>query len=131
MLDPSDHTAALLLSQYDDEVKTVGADASATTGKPRVLFDALPITHAGRRVDLAARIAIGGAGVHAGITDVRMTLFDHSATIDGVKIPVVPAGQALYRATLSAPKAGNYDVVFEATLDGTNIRAIRELTVLP
>ena len=131
LLDPTDHSAALLLSQYDDEVKAVGADASATTGKPRVLFDALPITHAGKRVDLAAHIAVGNLGVRARISDVRMTLFDHSATIDGVKIPVVPAGQALYRATMSAPKAGNYDVVFEATLDGTNIRAIRELTVLP
>jgi len=130
-LDPTDHSAALLLSQYDDEVKAVGADASATTGKPRVLFDALPITHAGKRVDLAAHIAVGNLGPRARISDVRMTLYDHSATIDGVKIPVVPGGQALYRATMLAPKAGNYDVVFEATLEGTNIRAIRELTVVP
>ncbi len=131
LLDPTDHSAALLLSQYDDEVKAVGADASATTGKPRVLFDALPITHAGKRVDLAAHIALGNLGARAKISDVRMTLFDHSATIDGVKIPVIAGGQALYRATMLAPKAGNYDVVFEATLEGTNIRAIRELTVLP
>ncbi|HSO40326.1 MAG TPA: protein kinase [Labilithrix sp.] len=131
LLDPTDHSAALLLSQYDDEVKAVGADASVTTGKPRVLFDALPISHAGKRVDLAAHIAVGNLGVHAKITDVRMTLYDHSATVDGVTIPVVAGGQALYRATLTAPKAGNYDVVFEASLEGTNIRAIRELTVLP
>ena len=130
-LDPTDHSAALLLSQYDDEVNAVGADASATTGKPRVLFDALPVTHAGKRVDLAAHIAVGNVGPLARISDVRMTLFDHSLTVDGVKIPVLPAGQALYRATMRAPKAGNYDVVFEATLEGTNIRAIRELTVLP
>ena len=130
-LDPTDHSAALLLSQYDDEVKSVGAEGRANTGKPRVLFDALPLTHAGQRVDLAAHLALGSAGPRAKIADVRMTLFDHSATVDGIKIPVVVGGPALYRAIMVAPKAGNYDVVFEATLEGTNLRAVRELTVLP
>ncbi len=130
-LDPADHSAALLLSQYDDELRAAGADASITTGKPRVLFDALPPTHAGKRVDLAAHIAVGNLGTQAKISDVRMTLHDHSATVDGIKIAVVPSGQGLYRATIAAPKAGNYDVVFEATLEGSNMRAIRELTVLP
>ena len=32
---------------------------------------------------------------------------------------------------MTAPKVGNYDVVFEATLEGANVRAVRELTVLP
>ena len=131
LLDPTDHSAALLLSQYDDEVKAASADASATSGKPRVLFDALPITHAGKRVELAAHVTVGNLGVHVRITDVRMTLFDHSATVDGVKIPVVSSSQWHYRATIAAPKAGNYDVVFEAALEGASIRAIRELTVLP
>ncbi len=130
-LDPTDHSAAILLEQYDDEVKAIGTDASTTTGKPRVLFDALPITRAGKRVDLAAHIAVGSLGVRARITGVRMTIFDHSATVNGVALTVTPAGQHLYRATMGAPKAGNYDVVFEATLEGTNLRAVRELTVLP
>ena len=130
-LDPTDHAAALLLIQYDDEVKAAGVDASVAMGKPRVLFDALPVTHTGKRVDLAAHIAVGNLGEHAKIEGVRMTLYDHAAVGDGVKIPLVPAGQNLYRASIAAPKPGNYDVVFEATLEGANVRAVRELTVLP
>jgi len=127
-LDPTDHSAALLLSQYDDEVKQLGADASPTTGRPRVLFDAIPLTHAGQRVDLVAHVTAGAANTK--IADARMTLFDHSATIGGIPITVTYGGQGLYRATMPAPKPGNYDVVFEASIEGPNLRAVRELTVL-
>jgi serine/threonine protein kinase len=129
LLDPTDHTAALLLSQYDDEVRQLGADASPSTGRPRVLFDAIPIEHAGQRVELVAHVTAGAA--HTKIADARMTLFDHSATTGGVPIPVTFGGQGLYRATIVAPKAGNYDVVFEASIEGPNLRAVRELTVVP
>jgi serine/threonine-protein kinase len=128
-LDPTDHSAALLLSQYDDEVKQLGADASPTTGRPRVLFDAIPIVHAGQRVDMTAHVTAGAA--HAKIADARMTLFDHSATTGGVPIPVTYGGQGVYRATMPAPKPGNYDVIFEASIEGPNLRAVRELTVMP
>ena len=128
-LDPTDHSAALLLSQYDDEVKQLGADASPTTGRARILFEAIPLTHAGQRVDMVAHVTAGAA--RAKIADARMTLFDHSATTDGIPIPVTYGGQGLYRATIPAPKAGNYDVVFEASIEGPNLRAVRELTVMP
>ena len=128
-LDPTDHSAALLLSQYDDEVKQLGADASPTTGRPRVLFDAIPLAHAGQRVDLTAHVTAGAA--RSKIADARMTLFDHSATTGGIPLPVVYGGQGVYRATLPAPKPGNYDIVFEASIEGPNLRAVRELTVLP
>ena len=128
-LDPTDHSAALLLSQYDDEVKQLGADASPTTGRPRVLFDAIPLTHPGQRVDMVAHVTAGAA--HSKIADARMTLFDHSATTDGIPLTVSYHGQGVYRATVPAPKVGNYDVVFEASIEGPNLRAVRELTVMP
>ncbi len=127
-LDPTDHSAALLLSQYDDEVKQLGADASPTTGRPRVLFDAIPLTHPGQRVEMVAHVTAGAA--HSKIADARMTLFDHSATTDGIPLTVTYHGQGVYRATVPAPKAGNYDVVFEASIEGPNLRAVRELTVM-
>ena len=130
-LDPTDHTAALLLSQYDDEVKALGADASPTTGRARVLFDAIPVTHAGQRVELSAHVTAGAGGAHTKITDARMTLFDHSATTGGIAIPLSHTALGIYRASLTAPKAGNYDIVFEASIEGPNLRAARELTVLP
>ena len=129
LLDPTDHSAALLLSQYDDEVRALGADASPSTGRPRVLFDAIPIQHAGQRVELTAHVTAGAA--HAKIADARMTLYDHSATTGGIAIPVTFGGQGIYRASITAPKAGNYDVVFEASIEGPNLRAVRELTVEP
>jgi hypothetical protein len=128
-LDPTDHSAALLLSQYDDEVKQLGADASPTTGRPRVLFDALPLTHVGQRVDLVAHVTAGAA--NAKIADARMTLFDHSTTKNGTLVAVTYGGEGVYRASIKAPKPGNYDVVFEASIEGPNLRAVRELTVLP
>jgi serine/threonine-protein kinase len=128
-LDPTDHSAALLLSQYDDEVKQLGASASPTTGRARVLFDAIPLMHAGQRVDLTAHVTAGAA--HTKIADARMTLFDHSATTGGIPIPVSFGGQGVYRATIPAPKPGNYDIVFEASIEGPNLRAVRELTVMP
>jgi hypothetical protein len=128
-LDPTDHSAALLLSQYDDEVRQLGSDASPTTGRPRVLFDAIPLTHAGHKVELTAHVTAGSAGATK-ITDARMTLFDHSATVDGIAVPVTSIGHGLYRATLTPVKPGNYDVVFEASIEGPNLRAVRELTVV-
>jgi serine/threonine protein kinase len=129
LLDPTDHTAALLLDQYDDEVRALGADASPATGRPRVLFDAIPLAHGGQRVELVAHVTAGAA--HAKIADARMTLFDHSETTGGVPIKVTFGGQGLYRASIIAPKPGNYDVVFEASIEGPNLRAVRELTVVP
>lgn len=128
-LDPTDHSAALLLSQYDDELRQLGSDAGVTTGRPRVLFDAIPLTHVGQKVELAAHVTAGGAGARARITDARMTLFDHSRTENGVPIPLTVSGQGHYRATLTPLAAGNYDVVFEASIEGPNLRAVRELTV--
>ena len=78
-----------------------------------------------QRVELSAHVTAGAA--HAKIADARMTLYDHSATTGGIAIPVTFGGQGLYRATITAPKAGNYDVVFEASIEGPNLRAVREL----
>jgi hypothetical protein len=129
-LDPTDHTAALLLSQYDDEVRALGADASPTTGRARVLFDPIPLTHEGQSVALTAHVTSGSA-VHAKISDARMTMFDHSATTGGTPLAVTASGSGLYRATLTGVKPGNYDIVFEASIEGPNLRAVRELTVVP
>ena len=129
-LDPTDHSAALLLSQYDDEVRQLGSDAGSATGRPRVLFDAIPLTRRGQKVELTAHVTTGGAGLRPRITDPRMTLFDHSATVNGIAVPVSIAGQGLFRATVTSLEPGNYDVVFEATVEGPNLRAVRELTVV-
>ena len=129
-LDPTDHSAALLLSQYDDEVKQLGGDASVTTGRPRVLFEPLKIHNPGERVSLTARVTTGAGGAATKISDARMTLFDHTRNNLGTPIPLTTAGGGLYKGVLTAPAAGNYDVVFEAALEGPNLRAVRELTVV-
>lgn len=78
---------------------------------------------------MTAHVTAGAA--HTKIADARMTLFAHGATTGGIGIPVTFHGQGLYRATVTTPKAGQYDVVFEASIEGPNLRAIRELTVAP
>ncbi|MDB4942972.1 MAG: serine/threonine protein kinase [Labilithrix sp.] len=131
-LDPTDHSAALLLDQYDDELKLWTADGGAPTGRPRVLFTALPPARAGARVDLTLRVMPGTLGATARIQDVHLTLYEHSDTVNGVKIPLAAAGAVhTFHTSIAAPKPGNYDVVFEALMEGASLRAVRELTVLP
>jgi serine/threonine-protein kinase len=129
LLDPTDHSAALLLQDYENDAKAVAGDGGAI-GKARVLFEALPITHSGQRVELAVRL-VTPSGARAKIETARMTLFDHSATVDGVKIPLSETPTHRFGATIAAPKVGNYNVVFEVTVDSAHLRAERELTVLP
>ena len=130
-LDPSDHSASLLLSQYDDDATALGNGANLNSGRPRVLFEAVAHKRPGESVELLARVAPGIAGPQATVADARMTLFDHSATTNGSRISVTSRERGNFRALLTAPAAGNYDIVFEATLDGVSMRAVRELTVIP
>lgn len=130
-LDPTDHSAALLLSQYEDESRSAALEGGASLSRPHVAFDAIPLTQPGKRIELSARIMPGNLGSRAKVQNATMTLFDHSATVNGINIPVTPLGQGLHRAAVLAPKPGNYDIVFEASIEGIKVRAVRELTVTP
>ena len=127
---PGDHAARMLLSQYEEEseaLKTEGLHA----GAPKLLFEAPPITKPGQHMDLAGRILPGAAGPKAKITGVKITVFDNGKTTGGTGVPLASSDWRNVRATLQAPKPGSYDVVFEGNVDGTLVRAERDLDVLP
>ncbi len=129
-LDPSDHSARMLLSQYQVEAEALKSDGGYA-GTPKLLFEAPPIAKPGQRMELAGRILPGAAGPKAKIAGVKITVFDNGKTTGGAVVPLATSDWRNVRATLQAPKSGSYDVVFEGSVDGTLVRAQRDLDVVP
>jgi hypothetical protein len=130
-LDPSDHSARTLLGQYQQETDALGTDAGMYGGPPKVTFKTTPLARFGQSMDLTAQIAPGSDGPKAKITGAKITLFENGKTTGGIAIPIVATGPHSFRATMTTPKTGSYDITFEAAVDGRPIRAQRDLDVLP
>ncbi|GAC1529536.1 MAG: hypothetical protein NVS3B10_26110 [Polyangiales bacterium] len=129
-LDPADHTARILVGQYQDEVDSMLLERTMNSGAPKVIFEMPPLARPGQKLDLAARVAPGAAGPKAKIQGSKVTLFDNGKTSAGTAIAVAPADAHDFKGTLTAPKVGSYDVVFEAVVDGITVRASRDLDVV-
>jgi serine/threonine-protein kinase len=130
-LDPTDHIAALRLKDCDDTLRQLAGDAGLTTGPPRVVLGAkLATARPGDKVEVTARLIPGAAGAKAKASGVRFQLFDHLDPKNGKPIPFAETSPLSYTATLVAPPVGNYDIVFSAAVDATNVRAQRELGVV-
>jgi predicted Ser/Thr protein kinase len=123
-LDPSDATAKLLLDQYGDELASSGGDAG-DLGGPRVMLE-VPIGRArpGGRAELVARIFVGANHV---ITGAQFRVRGPGLPADGVVIPGVGSGP--FRAIFSPPREGDYEVQFDANVEGATVRASRMLNV--
>jgi hypothetical protein len=46
-------------------------------------------------------------------------------------VKLTPVDSTNVRAELTAPAVGSWDVAFEASVDGTVVRAMRDLDVVP
>jgi serine/threonine-protein kinase len=124
-LDPSDGTAKLLLAQYEDELAASLEDAG-NLGGPRVTLE-VPIGRArpGERSELVARVLVG-SGRHE-ITRAQFVVIGPGLVPEGIAIGAVGSGR--FRAIFSPPREGEYEVQFEANVDGATVRAHRTLTV--
>jgi serine/threonine-protein kinase len=129
-LDPSDHSARMLLGQYQEESDALKTEAGTYAGPPKLLFEAPPLMHPGQRIELSGRIAPGASGPKAKVTAMKITVFDNGKTTGGTVVQLASADPRNVRATLQAPAAGSYDVVFEANVDGVIVRAQRDLDVV-
>jgi len=125
-LDPTDGTAKLLLSQYEDELAAASSDAGAEVGSPHVALD-VPIGRArpAARSELLARVMTGTS--RGEITRAQFVVTGPGLASEGLVIPAVGAGP--FRAIFTPPREGSYEVQFEANVDGTTVRAHRELAV--
>jgi serine/threonine protein kinase len=129
-LDPADHTARILVGQYQDEVDSMLNGTTTNTGGPKVIFEVPALARPGQKLDLTARIAPGAAGAKAKVHGGKVTLFDNGKTSAGTSVAIAASETHDFKGTLTAPKVGSYDVVFEATVDGTIVRASRDLDVV-
>jgi serine/threonine protein kinase len=129
-LDPADHSARILVGQYQDEVDAMLNGTTTNAGGPKVIFETPALARPGQKLDLVARVAPGAAGPKAKIHGSKVTLFDNGKTSAGTAIPIVSSDAHDFRGTLTAPNVGSYDVVFEAIVDGATIRASRDLDVV-
>jgi len=130
-LDPSDQSARILLAQYDQELGALTSGASTNVGPPRLLFDVPLLARKGDRVPIRGRIVMGAAGAKAKVEGLRVALLPNRKTSGGTPIPMQSSDPARLEGTLVAPAPGSYDVVLEASVDGTFVRALRDLDVLP
>jgi serine/threonine-protein kinase len=124
--DPTDGTAKLLLAQYEDELAASSEDGGGGLGGPRVVLD-VPIGRArpGGRAELVARVLM--VATRHEVTGAQFLVSGPGLPADGLVIPAVGSGP--YRATFSAPREGDYDVQFEANVEGATVRADRTLNV--
>jgi serine/threonine-protein kinase len=129
-LDPTDNSARYARAQADDAYAFAMANAVAHTGPPRLLFESPPMAHVGDPVEMRCAISTGAAGPIAKITDVRVTVFPNGRTDGAIPVEVSSADPTHVHAVLKVGAPGSYDVTFEAAVDGTIVRAMRDLDVV-
>jgi eukaryotic-like serine/threonine-protein kinase len=130
-LDPSDHAATVLLDQYQDELTFADGGAGAL-GAPRVLLD-VPVgkTRPGQRAHLVATLVVGGGPPKGAVGGPRFTVTGPGLPTAGNVVPASPTGQGKFEAAVLPPRAGTYEIVFEAFSEGIPFRAERSLEVAP
>jgi serine/threonine-protein kinase len=129
-LDSTDNSARFTRAQAEDELEGIANGTALKSGPPRLVFESPPLVKPGQKVEMSARIVVGAAGPHAKITNVRLTIFPNGQTTNPVPVTMTTGTDpSIVRATATAPDVGSYDVAFEANVDGTVVRAMRDLDV--
>ncbi len=127
LLDGTDHSARMLVSQYQDELESI--DAGVVSGAPRVFLDVAKIARPSEPIPVVVRI-VPGSSTGKTITDATISIFDNGRTSNGRPVALSSTDSLVFRATIVAPKSGSYDVVFEAKVGGRPVRAERDLNVV-
>jgi serine/threonine-protein kinase len=130
-LDSTDNSARFLRAQLEDELKGISTGATISSGAPRLVFESPPVAKPGEKVEMTCRIVTGAQGPKAKVTGVRVSLFPNGQTTNGTPVSLTLVDPLNAKASLVAPTPGSYDLSFEATVDGTVVRAMRDLDVSP
>ena len=132
MLDSTDNSARFMRAQLDDELKGIASGALLNSGAPRLVFEAPPVAKPGDPVEMTCRIVPGAAGAKAKVTAVKVSVLPNGQTTGAAPVTLSITDPLNVKASLAAPKKiGSYDVSFEATVDGTVVRAMRDLDISP
>ena len=129
-LDSTDNSARFLRAQLDDELKGIATGATVNTGQPRLVFESPAVAKPGEPLEMSCRIVPGAGGAKAKVSAIRVTVFPNGQTTGGTPVAITNADAFNVKAKLTSPsKIGSYDVSFEANVDGTVVRAMRDLDV--
>jgi serine/threonine-protein kinase len=127
--EPTDNSARTLRAQTEDELAGVTSGATLATGPPRIVFESPPVAPAGQKTEMTCRILPGSAGPKARLSSVRVSLFPNGQTTNGTPVVITSTDTWNLRMSFVAPGPGSYDIAFAANVDGTVLRANRDLDV--
>lgn len=130
-LDPTDNSARYARAQASDAYKEVMANVAGRGGAPRLVFESPSTARVGDAIEMRCTISPGAAGPQAKITGVRLTVFPNGRSEGGSAVALSNPGPMQVVASTTMAAEGSYDVTFEATVDGTIVRAMRDLDVIP
>ncbi len=128
--DPSDRAAAILLDQYDDELRLhAEAGAGGAGGAPKVLLTLPPgKRRASSPLSLVARVAATDRGSGA-VQDARFTTVGPGLPAEGLVTSATLDHDGAFRTKVTPPREGTYEIVFEANIGGVPLRAERTVDV--
>ncbi len=129
-LDPTDNSARYARAQAEDAYQAAMSDAGARLRPPHLVFESPSRAQVGEPITMRCAIAIGNAGANAKITGVRMTVYPNGRSDGGVPVALTVIDSTHVQATLTIANPGSYDVTFEAAVDGTYVRAMRDLDIV-
>jgi serine/threonine-protein kinase len=130
-LDSTDNSARFMRAQAEDDLASIVSGAGIDSGPPRLVFESPPVVRTGEKVVMTCRIVPGQAGPKAKVTSIKLSIFPNGQTTGGVPVSLVQTDPWHVRAEIVAPSVQSWDVTFEAAVDGTFVRAMRDLDVIP
>jgi len=129
-LDSTDNSARFLRAQLDDDLKGISTGATLHSGAPRLVFESPAVAKPNAPVEMTCRIVPGAGGPKAKVSAIRVTVLPNGQTTNGTPVSITNVDTFNVKAKLVAPeKVGSYDVSFEANVDGTVVRAMRDLDI--
>ncbi len=129
-IDPTNRSAKLLSDEYGAEARLLTSDAAVITGAPCLLFDPPATATAGTTIDLRGRVMLRSAGAHAAIASPKLMVREDRDAPNANALPIAEKDSSTFDSKLALPEAPTkIYLTFEATVDGTLLRAERSLDV--
>ncbi len=127
--EPTDNSARSLRAQTDDDLAGITSGATVATGPVRIIYESPAVATAGQKTEMTCRIIPGAAGPKAKLSGVRVSLLPNGQTTNATPVTITSTDTWNLKMSFVAPGPGSYDVSFAANVDGTIVRANRDLDV--
>ena len=115
------------LEQYAEELALM---LDVGSGAPHVVIDLPSTRKVGSRTELVATVTIAGGAPKGVANEARFTIKGPGLPATGSVVAATSKQSGRFGATVLLPRAGSYEIVFEANSDGIPFRAERQLAGL-